>query len=144
MPPAPRLSGSVSRLNCGLRRERGMVRTSTSCVTPWARSSSTSSSSARVACPIVQITGWAQPRGWTSSDSQGRGRERSRERIAEAHAFEDSPVGEVFAEHQRDLVETSRRPDLGDGSSQPSPDRKSTRLNSSHGYISYAVFCLKK
>src|SRR2546422_3236208 len=38
------------------------------------------------------------------------------------------------------------------GSSQPceprgdttQPDRKSTRLNSSHGYISYAVFCLKK
>src|SRR2546422_6226383 len=29
--------------------------------------------------------------------------------------------------------------------SPPNPrDRKSTRLNSSHGYISYAVFCLKK
>src|SRR3989449_7182274 len=27
---------------------------------------------------------------------------------------------------------------------QGQPDRKSTRLNSSHGYISYAVFCLKK
>src|SRR3712207_7229910 len=26
----------------------------------------------------------------------------------------------------------------------PSPDRKSTRLNSSHANISYAVFCLKK
>src|SRR2546422_821276 len=26
----------------------------------------------------------------------------------------------------------------------PARDRKSTRLNSSHGYISYAVFCLKK
>src|SRR2546422_2359306 len=26
----------------------------------------------------------------------------------------------------------------------PTADRKSTRLNSSHGYISYAVFCLKK
>src|SRR2546421_3625874 len=26
----------------------------------------------------------------------------------------------------------------------PSPDRKSTRLNSSHDQISYAVFCLKK
>src|SRR2546429_4990989 len=26
----------------------------------------------------------------------------------------------------------------------PQRDRKSTRLNSSHGYISYAVFCLKK
>src|SRR2546422_4600801 len=31
-------------------------------------------------------------------------------------------------------------------SSEPAhtTDRKSTRLNSSHGYISYAVFCLKK
>src|SRR2546422_7464116 len=27
---------------------------------------------------------------------------------------------------------------------EESGDRKSTRLNSSHGYISYAVFCLKK
>src|SRR2546422_8194287 len=27
---------------------------------------------------------------------------------------------------------------------QNAADRKSTRLNSSHGYISYAVFCLKK
>src|SRR2546429_7271990 len=27
---------------------------------------------------------------------------------------------------------------------RPRSDRKSTRLNSSHGYISYAVFCLKK
>src|SRR5687768_17978357 len=27
---------------------------------------------------------------------------------------------------------------------QRTEDRKSTRLNSSHGYISYAVFCLKK
>src|SRR2546422_8115927 len=29
-------------------------------------------------------------------------------------------------------------------SGSPKRDRKSTRLNSSHGYISYAVFCLKK
>src|SRR5687768_18007145 len=27
---------------------------------------------------------------------------------------------------------------------EPPADRKSTRLNSSHGYISYAVFCSKK
>src|SRR3712207_8701583 len=27
---------------------------------------------------------------------------------------------------------------------EPGPDRKSTRLNSSHANISYAVFCLKK
>src|SRR2546429_888354 len=35
--------------------------------------------------------------------------------------------------------------DLHDRGGHPTtPDRKSTRLNSSHGYISYAVFCLKK
>src|SRR2546429_6139641 len=33
---------------------------------------------------------------------------------------------------------------LHDGKRKSSRDRKSTRLNSSHGYISYAVFCLKK
>src|SRR5256884_9050669 len=32
----------------------------------------------------------------------------------------------------------------GIGSEFCARDRKSTRLNSSHGYISYAVFCLKK
>src|SRR5687768_18212215 len=31
-----------------------------------------------------------------------------------------------------------------DGLTYTFADRKSTRLNSSHGYISYAVFCLKK
>src|SRR2546429_2682296 len=35
--------------------------------------------------------------------------------------------------------------DLGpEGVHRRARDRKSTRLNSSHGYISYAVFCLKK
>src|SRR2546422_6198626 len=33
---------------------------------------------------------------------------------------------------------------LARGTSRRPRDRKSTRLNSSHGYISYAVFCLKK
>src|SRR2546422_1926347 len=43
-----------------------------------------------------------------------------------------------------------RRRGAGQGNSSGSRrqgqtrDRKSTRLNSSHGYISYAVFCLKK
>src|SRR2546422_8599393 len=43
---------------------------------------------------------------------------------------------------------SSPRPRLAHRPRPPSrsrqPDRKSTRLNSSHGYISYAVFCLKK
>src|SRR2546429_4478217 len=33
---------------------------------------------------------------------------------------------------------------IEDGEENAQADRKSTRLNSSHGYISYAVFCLKK
>src|SRR2546422_7215045 len=33
---------------------------------------------------------------------------------------------------------------FGEGKTSRTLDRKSTRLNSSHGYISYAVFCLKK
>src|SRR2546422_2019238 len=33
---------------------------------------------------------------------------------------------------------------ISEGEVRISRDRKSTRLNSSHGYISYAVFCLKK
>src|SRR2546422_2513419 len=36
----------------------------------------------------------------------------------------------------------ARSPEAGDP--RLGGDRKSTRLNSSHGYISYAVFCLKK
>src|SRR2546430_12292230 len=38
----------------------------------------------------------------------------------------------------------STQPDLHPGPASGSRDRKSTRLNSSHSQISYAVFCLKK
>src|SRR2546429_6578804 len=40
-------------------------------------------------------------------------------------------------------LDLGRRVEPIESSLQPL-DRKSTRLNSSHGYISYAVFCLKK
>src|SRR2546422_7449838 len=47
------------------------------------------------------------------------------------------------------LLGPRTRSAVGRGQERPadletSGDRKSTRLNSSHGYISYAVFCLKK
>src|SRR2546422_6458831 len=60
------------------------------------------------------------------------------------------------AEHQLDRLHHARlaverridhaAPSVGarDQGHRAVPDRKSTRLNSSHGYISYAVFCLKK
>src|SRR2546422_1758226 len=39
---------------------------------------------------------------------------------------------------------TGVKPDMRIAREEIFGDRKSTRLNSSHGYISYAVFCLKK
>src|SRR2546429_6459315 len=42
------------------------------------------------------------------------------------------------------LTASLRAPPLAEGTKAGIRDRKSTRLNSSHGYISYAVFCLKK
>src|SRR3712207_6943333 len=44
------------------------------------------------------------------------------------------------------IVRMQRQQDVPDGHElrHLSPDRKSTRLNSSHANISYAVFCLKK
>src|SRR3989449_6127627 len=41
-------------------------------------------------------------------------------------------------------TEMSATPYARDAGRRRRQDRKSTRLNSSHGYISYAVFCLKK
>src|SRR2546429_4676971 len=43
---------------------------------------------------------------------------------------------------KEELAAILAQPDLR--TPQGRRDRKSTRLNSSHGYISYAVFCLKK
>src|SRR3712207_7997650 len=59
-----------------------------------------------------------------------RARDRSRDRAGVLP--EETGVGEGSVRHHRRL-----RPALGQ-------DRKSTRLNSSHANISYAVFCLKK
>src|SRR2546429_6034810 len=42
------------------------------------------------------------------------------------------------------ILETSAPPNSANWNWSARRDRKSTRLNSSHGYISYAVFCLKK
>src|SRR2546429_5980731 len=41
-------------------------------------------------------------------------------------------------------AQRGRPPGRAAGEERLQRDRKSTRLNSSHGYISYAVFCLKK
>src|SRR2546429_4217920 len=55
----------------------------------------------------------------------------------------ETPRGPTREDRHGGTVPHRHRP----GSPRPAADaqdRKSTRLNSSHGYISYAVFCLKK
>src|SRR2546422_5228310 len=53
---------------------------------------------------------------------------------------QDTTAGQVVAVVNTDPATLS----LLSASTFSATDRKSTRLNSSHGYISYAVFCLKK
>src|SRR2546422_5226297 len=72
------------------------------------------------ALPISWMTAIATPTSRSSSSELARGSNPS------AQAPSRSP----------NAASRRRRND--------SRDRKSTRLNSSHGYISYAVFCLKK
>src|SRR2546422_1248129 len=60
-------------------------------------------------------------------------------RASDWRSGEEGDRGEVGRRSAR-LARAARAP-LGRGRRG---DRKSTRLNSSHGYISYAVFCLKK
>src|SRR2546427_4786042 len=55
--------------------------------------------------------------------------------VALLHGHE---LAHVFHLEQQDLEDAPRAVVIGDA------DRKSTRLNSSHSQISYAVFCLKK
>src|SRR2546422_4837823 len=53
----------------------------------------------------------------------------------------------MLASRERPTGRAARDSPVGTGTTaipMPRLDRKSTRLNSSHGYISYAVFCLKK
>src|SRR2546429_4945503 len=74
--------------------------------------------------------------------------------------FNDTATTEIYTLSLHDALPISRRPG-DDRTNDRTPersiaapqgqngrclllDRKSTRLNSSHGYISYAVFCLKK
>src|SRR6185503_10892751 len=54
------------------------------------------------------------------------------------------PYTTLFRSPLRRTSAADQRLDGDDALALPAGDRKSTRLNSSHGYSSYAVFCLKK
>src|SRR2546422_8170366 len=66
--------------------------------------------------------------------------------------FNDTATTEIYTLSLHDALPISTWPSAKAGrptspiriTTAVHADRKSTRLNSSHGYISYAVFCLKK
>src|SRR5215475_15515708 len=60
--------------------------------------------------------------------------------------FNDTATTEIYTLSLHDAlpISTPCWPRWANGCSRPCRDRKSTRLNSSHVKISYAVFCLKK
>src|SRR3712207_7813949 len=87
---------------------------------------------------------WAtRRRSWST---RGKRRRDDRERPPESRKPGDR------GEHRGDSYDVARRPGQGRrerpsrlrGVARLRGDRKSTRLNSSHANISYAVFCLKK
>src|SRR2546422_7532669 len=65
-------------------------------------------------------------------------------RRVEADVARDLGILRAGDDDPADVLQALERVDGEDPVDGVSLDRKSTRLNSSHGYISYAVFCLKK
>src|SRR2546422_5400622 len=81
----------------------------------------------------------AKPRGLALRDSPAAGGSNPAPRPdTRARGFFRLPASTDSSRSHRVLGRTMS------GRRSPPRDRKSTRLNSSHGYISYAVFCLKK
>src|SRR2546430_7853019 len=68
---------------------------------------------------------------------------RSGRKVVKPHDIELGHVTEQ-RRHREPLGQFRVPDELGESSRQQVEDRKSTRLNSSHSQISYAVFCLKK
>src|SRR5690606_40920203 len=74
----------------------------------------------------------------------GAARQRADRRGAGLDPQAGGPQPEAADHHWHERVRDRLGHDRGGGGVHPVRDRKSTRLNSSHVKISYAVFCLKK
>src|SRR5690625_3502442 len=91
----------------------------------------------------ARVTAGPECRSGQWCAQEGPGRSRRSERVREAGQSKRLP------EHTQEVIENQGNEGGSDFSARPGRhsellDRKSTRLNSSHVAISYAVFCLKK
>src|SRR2546422_1407999 len=83
--------------------------------------------------PVLAYVGtYSSPQGPEGAIGRGQG----------IYLFEMNAA--TGALQQRDVFPSDSNPSWLALNPSRTQDRKSTRLNSSHGYISYAVFCLKK
>src|SRR2546422_8244092 len=73
-----------------------------------------------------------------AGDEVGVAHDPTEKRDGRGHAFNDKRIERLAHTGERFPAAVAVDDHLRE------QDRKSTRLNSSHGYISYAVFCLKK
>src|SRR5207247_11374621 len=98
-----------------------------------------------VTCPLAHLRLPSFPTRRSSDlaeDRLGEGQQNAREDLPGPGAVDAGRVLQLGGDRQEELAEQEhaereRHRRLGQ-------DRKSTRLNSSHEWISYAVFCLKK
>src|SRR2546422_8021804 len=90
-------------------------------------------------CPARAHTPAAWPLAGQGSGQDGQGSKR-----ADVEGSARSAARCRGACHQRVPVPELVDAQVREGGDAVHEERKSTRLNSSHGYISYAVFCLKK
>src|SRR6185312_11606921 len=95
MPAAASVAGNASRLYCGLVRERGTVRTSTTIATDDSASSAMKSSTGRVECPIVKngITLAARPL-LDDLDCRPRPFGALLDEVSQRHRVDRAPCGE--------------------------------------------------
>src|SRR5687768_18265740 len=89
--------------------------------------------------PDIYAGAWVNP--YTAAQEAGLDPDSSHYRVAMEYLQAEDVLEE--AEESRELGEGGPLYTITLRGMQRL-DRKSTRLNSSHGYISYAVFCLKK
>src|SRR5207247_7503912 len=85
-----------------------------------------------------------------SSDLAGAPVAQDGELVLDQGVSQHGEIGEVGVRHAREATSHYATTPRSGTTDRPGalrcgrPDRKSTRLNSSHEWISYAVFCLKK
>src|SRR5664279_946461 len=98
-------AGKASSLNCGLWRERGTVRTSTNCVTPWATSNSMNASMGRVEWPTVStLQRVSSAFSGSADEAVGRGDAAGRAVLRRRGALADNELADVAAQHGQEFI----------------------------------------